>query len=35
MNIGLLNSAIGWVIGKDYYNNNLKETVKGIFRKEK
>lgn len=28
-------AAIGWVIGKDYYNNNLKETVKGIFIKEK
>ena len=28
-------AAIGWVIGKDYYDNNLKETVKGIFNKEK
>ena len=27
-------AAIGWVIGKDYYVNNLKETIKGIFRKE-
>lgn len=26
-------AAIGWVIGKDYYNNNLKEIVKGIFKK--
>ena len=27
-------ASIGWVIGKDYYNNNLKETIKGIFRKD-